>query len=102
MYYATTDHDGWGLIDRDAMILKFRTLAEVVDYVRPDGGEGSIQHGRFADCWIKSLEAPRVGTHWIAPFRLHQVSVLRPGEHPGGDVYWVSPRENVIVWMEAA
>jgi hypothetical protein len=103
-FYATRDADGRD-IQRDADISVFATKAEAEAFLREpytagngwDEGSVVIEVGQFGDCWIKSMEAPKVGQSWIAPFSYMQLLIQRPGEHPGGKMYWTTPRPDVLV-----
>lgn len=102
--YATIDYDG-DVIERDAHISVFDSREDAVaflsqSYTRESGWDPEsivIGPADFADCWIKSPEPPRVGTRWLAPFSYTQISIKRPGEHPGGKVYWITPKPDILV-----
>ena len=103
-FYATRDFDG-ERITRNADIRRFNTEAQAREYLLApyaNAGEwdiatAEIGPGSFSDCWIKTLDAPRVGTHWIAPFSYSQLYVQHPGEHPGGRMHWTTPTPDVLV-----
>jgi hypothetical protein len=102
--YATHDHNGYGGITLDATIEVFESEAAAREWLLApyrDGGwdinSAVIDAGQFGDCWIKSVDAPSVGTPWISPFSFNQVRVERPGRHPGGRFYWTTPRPDVLV-----
>lgn len=106
VFYATHDTDGEGSIGQNADIVKFASRDEAEAYLRrpfdtaelaEEGLTVAIDTGSFGDCWIKSQAAPRVGEPWIAPFRRSQLYVQRPGQHPGGFGYWITPRADVLV-----
>ena len=108
VFYATHDADG-DRIAENANILKFATLAEAktwlaapYDAIDWNLDTMKIGAGSFSDCWIKSQSAPKVGDHWIAPFSRAQLSVRRPGQHPGGKVFWTEPRPKVLVVLTIA
>jgi hypothetical protein len=101
-FYATLDSED-GSIQEDAHIVKFDTRAEAEAYLR-DGYDPAewavdIKDGGYSDCWMKFQNAPRVGDAALAPFSYTQLSILRPGQHPGGKQYWITPRSEVLVAM---
>ena len=72
------------------------TNADLIADMAEEGLSAVISEGQFGDCWIKSTQAP--GDHWsTSPFSIDDLDVLRPGQHPGGDFYWVTPKANVLV-----
>lgn len=100
-YYATLDADG-EQIAQNAVILAFDTYEEARDYVESayrdgmDEGETlGVQVGDFGDCWLKLRSAP--DAEEIAPFDADNIIVQRPGQHPGGNVYWITPRSEILV-----
>lgn len=99
-FYATRDSED-GCISQEAHIVKFATRAAAEEYLRAgyDPAEWSVdvQNGSFGDCWIKAVNAPKVGDHFIAPFSYTQLVVVRPGQHPGGRQFWIEPRCEVLV-----
>ena len=107
MFYATHDSED-GCISQNAHIAKFATRAEAEAYLRngfdPAEWEVEVEDGSFGDCWVKFHNAPRVGDTALAPFSYPQLSILRPGQHPGGKQFWITPRSEVLVakprWIE--
>lgn len=103
-YYATLDsHDG-GYIQENAHIVRFDSMAEVRDYLLQGYSPQDwnldtavVGLGRFGDCWVRSLKAPRVGDRWLAPFGRAHVHVAGPGQHPGGRQYWITPKAKIWV-----
>ena len=103
MFYATLDHDG-ERIKEGASIAKFNTLEAARDYLLSvygdewDRSTAKIEAGSFGDCWFKKYQgAPKVGEACFAPFSYPQLYIQRPGQHPGGKAYWVTPRPDVLV-----
>jgi hypothetical protein len=49
------------------------------------------------DEWIKVSNQPSEEDieEWCAPLTIDQVTVRRPGTHPGGNAYWVEPSVTV-------
>ena len=99
--YATTDNEG-DYINEGAYIAKFDSETEAEDYLLAahdlDGSEYlEFCHGQYADCWLKTLSAPRVGARVLAPFTFNQVRVARPGSHPGGKKWWLTPAPDVWI-----
>lgn len=92
MFYATRDFDG-ETITEDADILAFTTLEEVKDFL----GTETIEVGRFSDCWIKVITEPDEDTDYTVPFKFDDLIIQRPGQHPGGFRFWITPRPDVWV-----
>lgn len=105
MILFTRDEDGH--IKENADFEKYDSLDElkkaVIEY--PEGySEGDfyisdVKDGSFADCWIKarSLEHQESWEEEAGPLR-----ILSPGQHPGGNCYWIEPRADIYipVWTE--
>lgn len=106
MFYATNDADGLKIAS-NATIFAFQTREEAEAWLRkPFGSEWDqasikIGHGHFGDCWIKTLKEPEADEKWLAPFRLDECIVQRPGSHPGGRMYWITPATDVLIVTEA-
>lgn len=100
MIYATQDSND-GSITENADISKFATRAEaeafLIQGLDLEEWEISFEFGRFSDCWIKSHSAPKVGDHWLSPFSRAAVNVAKPGQHPGGKRYWITPQADILV-----
>lgn len=105
-FYATIDTDGEGCISENADIFAFDTREAAEAYLRrgfdpadldENGWTIGIEEGRFSDCWIKSSTEPAEDAGWIAPFAMDDLYVARPGQHPGGNRFWTTPRANVLV-----
>jgi hypothetical protein len=101
-FYATRDSDGL-FISQDADIRAFNSREDAVQYLLSSyGSEWNkdgvvIEAGSFGDCWTKSHEAPRVGGHRFSPFSYTQLIIQRPGQHPGGKMFWTTPSPDVLV-----
>lgn len=100
--YATHDHDGEGNINENADIQKFSSREKAEQYLRRTfdleaGDEVKIIEGGYKDCWIKTINKPKVGDFVLAPFSYTQVIIQRPGSHPGGNMYWLTPSPDVLV-----
>lgn len=100
MFYATNDSED-GHINQDAYIAKFETLAEAEAYLRsgydPSEWTVEIEAGFFGDCWIKTMNAPKIGDNFLSPFSYTQLSVRAPGQHPGGKQFWIEPCVDVLI-----
>ncbi len=101
MFYATHDHNG-ERIEENAVILPFPTREAAEGYLREpydlDYGETlEFEPGDYSDCWIKSHGKPTVGDPVLEPFTYNDVIIQRPGTHPGGGVYWLTPSREVLV-----
>ena len=108
--YATRDFNsnGCGTINRNAVINKFATTDAAREYLLAgyDPTEWDTIDAVIAPCtdygdaWIKSISRPTIGCHWIAPFSYNQLRIERPGQHPGGKFYWITPVVDVLVLGE--
>lgn len=101
-FYATHDHNGYGDISENAHIAAFETetqarvyLISAIELEAED--RVVIRDGQYGDCWIKSLRDPADDDGFLAPLTLEQVSIQRPGQHPGGKCFWTTPRVDVLV-----
>ena len=105
MFYATTDAED-GRILQDAHVAAFDTLDDAREYLLRafdpaewDMSAITLEPGRYGDCWIKTINEPRADIsddRWLSPFSLADVSVQRPGQHPGGKFYWITPDLEVL------
>ncbi len=104
-FYATNDFDG-ERIEENASIAVFDTRTAAEAFLRlpherggglEDGEVLTIEDGAFSDCWIKSHRKPTVGDPMLDPFTYTDVYIQRPGQHPGGNVYWITPSREVLV-----
>lgn len=100
--FATMDADGVE-IHENAEIRAFDTpeeakvwLLSCFDAEDYDLETAVIDDGEWGDCWFKSGGPPQDGDA-IKPFALDDLSVKKPGQHPGGDVYWITPYAPVLV-----
>lgn len=99
--YATLDSEG-DRIERDAAIFAFPSLQQAREYLLDGFPENwwrwetaAIEAGSYGDAWIKTLDYP--APYVVEPFTLDECSIARPGEHPGGREYWITPRPDVLV-----
>lgn len=105
LVYATRDYEqtgpDFGRIREDAEIQVFtsRSAAEawLRDGYKNDGPVIISTSTEWGDAWIKSIDAPHVDTTWIAPFRLDDLYIQGPGEHPGGRFYWITPSADISI-----
>lgn len=100
--YATKDSDGPN-IEEGAHIHAFETESEAKAFLMADYKESEwdratarIEPGSFGDAWHKRHKAPRVGDTILSPFSYAHCVVLRPGQHPGGKVFWITPKAEVL------
>ncbi len=100
--YMTFDTDG-GTIQRDAEITRYPDEAAALAAAREaysDAEDVILEPGGWGDCWVKLYSgppAPRDAHRW-RPFRIGlDLMVQRPGTHPGGRCWWVTPRVRVLV-----
>lgn len=100
--YFTNDGNGDGTITESAVIFEATSKAAAYEAVRSqyeDGGwKGlNLTEGRFSDCWEKFSANPSdLDCH--DPFTLDQLIIQKPGSHPGGQTFWVTPMEPVWVF----
>ena len=103
LVFATQDSDGFKILE-NANIRGFETRQEAEEWLRePYAGAldefESIRFamGEYGDCWVKTMAAPDDTSRWLDPLTLNNVIVQRPGSHPGGRMYWVTPTVDVLV-----
>lgn len=105
-FYAATNHDGNGCIDVNADIYAFDTREEAESFLLDPRDlsdneleylEFKIETGRFSDCWRKYCTEPTPNSSFLDPFDFDDLYIAKPGEHPGGNVYWITPRPDVLV-----
>ena len=101
--YVTLDADGRD-IERDADILRFRSMSAALRYVRahfPPAEVESVEltSGSFGDAWQKwhRRPVPVRDSHRLAPFRFADVRIAEPGQHPGGREWWITAPADVLV-----
>jgi hypothetical protein len=96
--YATLDSDG-DYIPLGADIRRFDNAADALAWAQEAFGDDPVTliEGSFGDCWAKTWHAPKVGDPVLSPFSYNQVIVRRPGEHPGGGTFWITPYPTVFV-----
>lgn len=106
MFYATHHSDG-GRIQPNADIIPFDTREEAEAWLRSAYGSEwdqatiKIEPGHWGDCWIKTIADPMETWLDVLPFTLDDVNIHRPGSHPGGPFYWLTPWADVLVVTEA-
>ena len=103
MFYATHDYDSF--IAEGAEIKAFKTMDEVRDYLlkvydRHNGWlpeTAVIEAVRCADYWLKFKRKPDINSMYcFEPFEdSSDICIAAPGQHPGGNSYWVTPRVDV-------
>ena len=108
MIYATTDITHGTTIDQNASIQAFPSREAAEQYLRAtlceadlaaDGFRLEITEGDFSDCWVKWSKPPTDMDflHGLAPFAKDDLIVSPPGSHPGGHMWWITPRPPVLV-----
>lgn len=56
----------------------------------------------FSDAWLKMRRAPtRADATLFYPFAFRDLIVDGPGEHPGGEAWWITPAPAVYAVMPA-
>jgi len=106
--YATLDNEGH-TIRQGAYIHAFATREEAEDFLFDANADSlddmeawetpikmSVEIGQWSDAWIKAHSEPSPGWN-IEPFTVDDLAVQRPGSHPGGNEYWITPRPDVLV-----
>lgn len=100
-FYATSDSHESDRIRENATIHAFNTRADAEKYLRRHYGSDewvvTFTTGRFSDCWIKCLRDPTDGHVDTSPFELDDCDILRPGQHPGGRMWWIEPKAEILV-----
>lgn len=101
--YATRDADGV-TIRENAPIRPFRTAAEAEEWLLAahdlePGERPVVKVGEFGDCWTMCHRPPEldIGLGSWSPFTIEELIVQAPGTHPGGRMWWVTPRPPVLV-----
>lgn len=51
----------------------------------------------FTDCWVKCRNAPELNAEGYAEIDGIKCHVRRPGTHPGGNAWWCTPVDEVMV-----
>ena len=96
-FYATHDANNDQLATW-ARIVRFDTEADARTWLaQPYDEPIQVVAGSFGDAWLKLTQAPRPGDRSLAPFAYTQMHVQRPGTHPGGRMWWVTPHATVLV-----
>lgn len=102
-FYATLDADGSHIV-QNAHIQAFDTERAARQYLidsyrdsLEDGETLHIDAGDFGDCWIKSYHRPAADDPMLDPYDFADLIVQAPGQHPGGNQFWVSPFAPVLV-----
>lgn len=92
-YFLTQDFNGNDKQD-DATFQKIEavTLEEAVKiFAKGKYSFAAIREAEYSDTWLKMFNEPEVGDRALSPFSLKEVIVSNPGQHPGGNFYWVEP-----------
>jgi hypothetical protein len=103
MFYATRDtHDSGDSIAEGAEIIGFGEYDDAIAYVSEGidlepGERIVVEPGEYGDCWLKLRSDPQGDDFLFEPFTPDQVSIQRPGQHPGGRAYWVTPYPKVYI-----
>lgn len=103
MIFATTDNDGVRVAD-NATIRAFDTEADArawllsaYDPAEWDHGSAAIKPGAWGDAWFKLYQWRDGDEERFEPFTAEQLYIQRPGQHPGGRAWWITPRPEVLV-----
>lgn len=99
-YFATQDSED-GVIAVNADIFAFATREDAETYLRsgfdPQEWNVDIEVGRFSDCWIKMHSDPTKTVIETAPFSFGELIIKAPGQHPGGQQWWIEPSAEILV-----
>ena len=104
-FYSTGDSAN-GIIAQNAKIEQFDSREAACAYLATchadglDEGEGlTFETGAFADCWVKRHDREEVEAPDYAegPFEKDDLSILAPGQHPGGKAWCVTPFPEVLI-----
>ena len=105
--FYTSDCDGEEIF-KNAQILQADSLEEAKQnlaaaYTDLEPSEiPTLVPGWFGDCWIKSYEKPEAVEKFSDlnghdELSLDDCFVQKPGTHPGGDCYWITPSVDIHV-----
>lgn len=98
MFYATHDWNG-SYITENAKIIAFETREAAEAYLLEPFQYADelpkVFPGRFSDCWFKTMRHPR--DDQAEPFVLDDLIIQAPGNHPGGNAYWITPSAEILV-----
>lgn len=89
--YYTKDSDR-NRIKEGATISVASSLADATKAL----GTALVEPGHFGDCWTKSPHG-NIDSIDISPFNENEILVERPGMHPGGTFFWVTPYPTIYV-----
>lgn len=104
--FCTIDNDG-EYLNEDAHISAFDSIEDAKAHLLQSYDPAEWNHATaefdewasVSDCWIKTTINPHddENSDIFAPLTRDQVSIQDPGQHPGGNVWWISPRVPVLV-----
>lgn len=98
----TADHEN-GVIEEGAPLKNFESFDSAHRALSMGLGSDAYivewQEGYFSDCWIKSYEAPELDEDGLAEHDGIKCRVRNPGQHPGGNCWWLEPAETVYCPM---
>lgn len=102
MVYVTLDHDDLRIAE-NATIYAMPDMDAALAWAKAhwkgwDTSNAYLTPGRFGDAWLRTY-SPATVSGKIGPFDLDDVSILPPGQHPGGRAYWVQPTQDVYILM---
>lgn len=92
-YFLTQDFNGNDKQDNATFHkIEAATLAKAVKiFAKGKYSLAAIREAEYSDTWLKMWKEPEVADRALAPFSLKEVIVSNPGQHPGGQAYWVQP-----------
>jgi hypothetical protein len=103
VFYASA-HSETDRIMQDAHIAAFYSERDMCEYLEEmwlpkEWRTFRVLEGSFGDCWQRFHHEPtEADLVHLAPFTsLDDFFISPPGTHPGGPVWWVTPRATVYV-----
>ena len=84
-------------VNEDLMTFDGDEAALLAKLRRTHDGVAGVESADFGDCWIKLTREPEVDADGLADLDGIKCRVQRPGQHPGGNFYWLTPVESVFV-----
>jgi hypothetical protein len=92
-YFLTSDFNG---NDKQDNANFHKIEAETLEAAVKIFAEGkysfaAFREAEYDDTWLKMFDEPEVGERALSPFTLQEVNISNPGQHPGGNFYWIEP-----------
>jgi hypothetical protein len=111
MFYATLDTVENYRAAEGAYIVAFETREQAEAYLRDTYAEYiadqaeidepvtmTVEPAQWSDCWIKTYLATTITDGYgFGPFAADDLYIQAPGQHPGGNEFWITPMDDVLV-----